>query len=355
MADSDVSNSDDANHIKDDFNGFSHRRRETKLKSNWTCFLSILFMFPTVLLSEASKSMIIMYMSMVYGIFGCFFNLRRATMVNVVYYYADKNETNKILGYINLSWCVVSGLYIPIGYILQYSHYSVICLISGISSIIYGVTMHFFVFGNLKHETVTNSNESNHNIIDILNNKFMIITICLGFVQGISIDIFESVLCSPWLEDIYHLSTVQVGYVMVILVFAEILGTLFASQWSAKIGEVICIFSSYFIWLICGLTIYSLTELIGDDMGGLMVPFIIIFCLFFCDELVNIVTVIFIANNAPKQFSKQTTILYFHTFVAIGNIVGVEIATHIWNKGKENEVLGSSEWNDDRSDRELLS
>ena len=274
------------------------------------------------------------------------------TVVGLANEYSIHDQKGSNISYLQLSWSISTLLYIPVGYMIQYVNWFLPFCIFGIILIIYCFIINFgYKFDsdqyNALNEAISDvqSNISSisiaANISDlksVFNRKIILILLSIFFC-GIASGSFLITTTSFWMEDVYLLSTSELGWYTLSIFMAEMLGSLIMSLISDKYGIFVCSFIAFAIKIIDSLIIFNLSILFGPTIGGLWLAVILNFFLFVGWEMFFITQILAMIEYGPINVSKNIILLSNFAVASIAKMVGTIISSEIWNNGHGLEFL----------------
>lgn len=257
---------------------------------------------------EIMQTIVVCYGSLIAFLYKNSASIAYATMVGLCNERSSQENRGANISRLQLSWSVSTLLYIPIGFMLEYSFWYLPFLIFGIILIIYtfiinwGFDFQSDIFTE-NNQSDTESNKSGNiykavsdiasnitglspevqaNISDLKTvfNKQITLILLSIFFCSIAQGSFLITTTSFWMEDIYNLETSQVGLMTLSIFMAEIVGSITMASISDIFGIFFCTFLAFTIEIVSAVIILNLSSFIGPDIGGLWVAIILIFFLF---------------------------------------------------------------------------
>ena len=295
--------------------------------------------------------------TIVYGSFIAFFykncaSICYTTVVGLANEYSIHDQKGSNISYLQLSWSVSTLLYIPVGYMIEFVNWYLSFLIFGIILICYCFIINFgFKFDNDSYNALNDavsdiqSNISSisiaANITDLKQvfNRKIILILCSIFFCGIASGSFLITTTSFWMEDVYLLTTSEVGWYTLSIFIAEMCGSIIMSQISDQYGIFVCSFIAFSIKIIDCLIIFNLSILIGPNIGGLWLAVILNFFLFVGWEMFFITQILAMIEFGPINVSKNIILLSNFAVASTAKMIGTELSALLWYNGKGLQIL----------------
>eukprot|EP01083_Nonionella_stella_P088148 245477_1 len=320
---------------------FSNRYHLTaSLSALLSGILSLLYGF-TASISATSSATGVFYGSMIAFLYKNSASICYTTVVGLANEYSTSEHKGANISYLQLSWSISTLLYIPVGYMIQYVSWFLPFCVFGILLIIYCFILHFGFTFDMDSEMIATQSELSTssvtvNISDlkrVFNRKIVLILISIFFC-GIASGSVLITTTSFWMEDVYGLTSSQVGWYTLCIFVAEMTGSLIMSQISDKYGIFVCSFVAFAIKIIDSLIIFNLSLILGDAVGGLWVAVILNFFLFVGWEMFFITQILAMIEFGPPDVSKNIILLSNFAIASIAKAIGTELSAGLWKNGE---------------------
>lgn len=314
--------------------------------------LCFIFVFPTLINENFSTKDVVIYCGLTWLLFGISFSSFKVSVVHVAQSFLGTNKKGKVISYLGLSWGFASLLYIPIGYLIEYTqwYYSFLLfsIVNVLNSFIYYKVLptppesarRSIVGARARvHNSVNNKNTGTSNkkrqCVKIFGSLIINCILISHLFSGLACGSIETSISGPWLQDVYNFSASKTGYISLIIFVAEMLGSIFCINYSDKYNCFVLSLVAYSMFLIPVIGICVLTNIFGIFNVGIYLPFITNFVYFCGWKIFWAVGQIAIVKLSPKTLHKhKRTILQANlSFTAFGRIIGLLLSAHLWDDG----------------------
>lgn len=321
------------------------------------------FMLPICSMIDVTTYRLI-WCCIIFWLFGNCWALFSSTIFHIASVHAL--DDRRVISYLMTYWAIATVLYLPISYMIAdvsiYLPFLVLaaCLLVSILFIYFCRWKNKFdgiVYErNLEYENISRitsvdsspelsaSVSPQSNIVDdnysalsslkqIMRSKeCRLIFMCI-FVIGISFGLWENILASLWLEEVYGWSTTTVGWFSALLCIAELFSMVFMFMVAYKM-DLFTLNFSIFSWQSCVAgTVFILCAVMGDSIGGVWVAILVNVDFYFMFQLEYFILLLGIVKYRPSGDAKRTALVALTSFAAFGKCIGVLVTAKLWNYG----------------------
>lgn len=145
--------------------------------------------------------------------------------------------------------------------------------------------------------------------------------------------VWQNIVSGLWLEDVYGFSITDVGWFSEVVFLAEFASNIFMILFVDRFNLFVFSFA-VFGWQACvAIIVLVLAVVIGDDIGGIFMPFLVNISLYVMFEMEFVSLLMAIVKYRPSGSAKYTSIVAFFAMCSLGRVIGSLITPLVWDYG----------------------